>query len=773
MRTLKDVLESRKIFKSIVLFFDIETLQYNEERGQIHPSDYKNVTYSVAISWLDGKEVGKEKFPSFKEPFDIIKDVFYKQKKKPLIELIAHNNNKYDNHFLRKDLVYYYPHMTVENFWLSTSNEKGNENSLQIKQLTKAQKQGIILEKRIKSSINLEMTLFFYGQKIITTDNWMKTNLSIAVLGKKLKRLGVVTDDELKTDYEYTKYNKKEDMTDAEARAYAREVFDQLDADELKYIDNDVIILAKSVYYYSDIFKGFDYSKKTFTSNILESYNTNDLTSFQLLNRIIVDKKKMETRYTDYQFANQNFYDYLKPFYRGGLNFYNQYFIGKTIKSGVFGMDIHSSYPFAMHNFKIPTYLHDYEEHEQPVDMKIDYSDDLYTLFQLSKETFDKDILNKIDSVILKQILVKYYSTNEFININTYTFKLIENVTGIHFDSIPAYSRVTFETKLFGSREQIEEFYQVKTQGKEKKKLVFNSPYDIIKTDEVNNVLLSPEEVDNSKVNLNGLYGIPALRPYFNLFRKQEDKYINIENGHKNAERNIVFSIFVTSVSLWNLLDPLQYLTQEEIDDNLLYIDTDSLYIKKEVQHKMPAHLFSKYHLGTWELEHDNLVNFYVLNHKKYAFEEYLYNKDTGKEELTISIRSGGISKSSFDTSVPFDEFIEKQFSHGVEIKNNKSIYNKEGTISIYPSTTRLEVGGGYRIQTNSTIYDGMKKAIFEQIRESVDEFTSDALYVESVVGTFSLSDVFPFTNEVKNKESLVYLEITQQKIRKLIEKDD
>lgn len=773
MRTLKDVLESRKIFKSIVLFFDIETLQYNEERGQKHPSDYKNVTYSVAISWLDGKEVYKEKFPSFKEPFDIIKDVFSNQKKKPLIELIAHNNNKYDNHFFRKDLVYYYPHITVENFWLSTSNEKGNENSLQIKQLSKAQKQGIILEKRIKSSINLEMTLFFYGQKIITTDNWMKTNLSIAVLGKKLKRLGVVTDDELKTDYEYTKYNKKEDMTDDEARQYARQVFDQLDEDELKYIDNDVIILAKSVYYYSDIFKGFDYSKKTFTSNILESYNTNNLTSFQLLNRIGEGKEKYETRYTDYQFANQNFYDYLKPFYRGGLNFYNQYFIGKTIKSGVFGMDIHSSYPFAMHNFKIPTYLNDYEEHEKPVSMIIDYSDDFYTLFQLSKETFDTNILNKIDSVILKQILVKYYSTNEFININTYTFKLIENVTGIHFDSIPAYSRVTFETKLFGSREQIEEFYQVKTQGKEKKKLIFNSPYDITKTDEANDILLSPEEVDNSKVNLNGLYGIPALRPYFNLFRKQDDKYINIENGHKNAERNIVFSIFVTSVSLWNLLDPLQYLTQEEIDDNLLYIDTDSLYMKKEIQHKMPEHLFTDYDLGTWELEHDNLVNFYVLNHKKYAFEEYLVNKDTGKEELTISIRSGGINKSAFDTTVSFDEFIEKQFSHGVEVQNNKSIYNNEGTISIYPSTTRLEVGGGYRIQTNSTIYDGMKKAIFEQIRESVDEFTSDVLYVESVVGTFSLSDVFPFTNEIKNKESLIYLEITQQKIRKLIEKED
>src|SRR5699024_4687081 len=151
----------------------------------------------------------------------------------------------------------------------------------------------------------------------------------------------------------YLKYNLKKDLTDEQAREYAQEIYNQLSNDELVYIRNDVILLAKSVYYYSDIFKGFDYSKKTFTSNILESYNTNKLTSFQLLNSIGQCKEKREIRYTDYQFSNQNFYDYLKPFYRGGLNFYNQFFIGKII-GNVFGMDIHSSYPYAMHNFKIP-----------------------------------------------------------------------------------------------------------------------------------------------------------------------------------------------------------------------------------------------------------------------------------------------------------------------------------------------------------------------------------------------------------------------------------
>src|SRR5699024_12129264 len=136
------------------------------------------------------------------------------------------------------------------------------------------------------------------------------------------------TDDELKTDFDYLKYNLDQDLTEKQAREYAQEIFDQLSKEELIYIRNDVILLAKSVYYYDQLFKNFDYSKRTFTSNILESYNTKDLTSYQLLNRIGQGNEKYEIRYTDYKFAKQNFYDYLNPFYCADLNFYNQYIIG-------------------------------------------------------------------------------------------------------------------------------------------------------------------------------------------------------------------------------------------------------------------------------------------------------------------------------------------------------------------------------------------------------------------------------------------------------------
>lgn len=765
------MLKDREMFKSITLFFDIETYQYNEAAGKEFPSAYKNMTFSVAVSWVENGLVEYELFPNFKIMFDQIIDVYKNVKKKPTIILNAHNTNKYDNHFLQYDLCYYYPHVTVENYFLNTAtNEKSNVLTLKLKDLKLKHKKGIILEKRIKSSINLEMIFYLEGIKFETEDNWVKTNSSLKMLGNKLKRLGVVTDDELKTDFNYTKHNLKEDLSDQEARVYAQKIFDGLTPDELKYIRNDVILLAKSVFYYAELFKGFDYSKMTFTSNILESYNTNDLTSFQLLNRIGEGKEKREIRYTDYHFANVNFYDYLKPFYRGGLNFYNQFFVGKIITDGVFSMDIHSSYPFAMHNFKIPTYIKDFEEHETPIEMSVRYSDDEFSLYQLSKETFDTLVLDQIQSIILKQILVKYYSTNEFVNINSYTFRMIENITGLRFESIPAYSRVTFETEYFGSREQIEEFYKVKTQGKYKEKLDFHSPYDIEITDQINDVLYSDEEVDNSKVNLNGLYGIPALRPFFNLFRKNKDgEYYNVENGHKNAERNIVFSIFVTGVSLWNLLNPLKYLTQKEIDQNFIYCDTDSLYFKKQVQHKIPADLFTEFALGTWALEHENMTHFYVLNHKKYAFIDPDDLDKKGKPK-GIQVRSGGIPHDSFDRDMTFEEFIRTQFSDGVEVKTLKSIYNNQQTISIYESLTKLEVGKGYRIRSSGKMYDHLKENMFEEIRKQSDDLNSDVLYIESTIGTFSLSDIFPYKNEVKKKEKLIFLLLKQEQMREIIE---
>ena len=42
-------------------------------------------------------------------------------------------------------------------------------------------------------------------------------------------------------------------------------------------------------------------------------------------------------------------------------------------------------------------------------------------------------------------------------------------------------------------------------------------------------------------------------------------------------------------------------------------------------------------------------------------------------------------------------------------------------------------------------------------------------LYIESVIGTFSLSELFPIEHETAKKESLVYLQVKQDKIKNII----
>src|SRR5699024_11897433 len=71
--------------------------------------------------------------------------------------------------------------------------------------------------------------------------------------------------------------------------------------------------------------------------------------------------------------------------------------------------------------------------------------------------------------------------------------------------------------------------------------------------------------------------------------------------------------------------------------------------------------------------ELDNCPYFYVLNHKKYC---YMDNEG-------IQVRSGGIPHDSFNRDMSFKEFVDTQFSDGVEIETKKSIYNNEETISI------------------------------------------------------------------------------------------
>lgn len=759
---LLKAMQQYKGAKTLTLYWDIETLAYNKIEGRKKPTQYKNVTYSVAIGWNDNGKINVEVFPNFKTFFN--KFIEYSKRRDTItksgtnIQMIAHNCNKYDNHFLEHDLLHDFD-FKVENLFMKSAET--NEETVNMKEAKDTSRdENIILEKRVKSSVNLDMTFFFEGFKFTVVDNFMKTMSSIATLGKKLKDSGYLTEDQLKTDFQYDIFDLETDMTYTQAQDYALKCFDKLTPEQMTYIHNDVIILGQSHLHYSDLFPNFDYSAMTFSVNILRSYLNNTTTSYQLLNKFGKDS----TPLSEFSFDGLNYYDYVKGFYKGGLNMYNPKFINTIIDEECFSIDINSSYPYVMYHEKIPTFINSYGEYdtEQPVTTNLK-NRNKWSLYKMSKQTFNVDILMKIKSEMVKKILVKYYNTvmdhdKDVVNINTNTLRMIEGLTGIKLSKIKVMSYVTYDCVYFGGREKIHEYYFIKTQGKMDKKIIMSTPYDYTITDEKNDILFSDEEILLAKTNLNGLYGIPALRSHFNLFRRDnEGELFNMINGYKNTERNLLFSTFVTSQSIYNLLEPLQNLTQEEIDDNFIYCDTDSLYLKSKIKHKIDPNIFDPISLGKWDIENERILKMFVLNHKKYA-----YLKPNGK----IKVASAGIPLSAFNTNQSFEDFIANDFHHGKVVYNNKSIYNDQRTITIYPSQTNIEKGNDYPSFFTHQLEDE-KNSILNEIRQNYDpQDYTDILYIESYIGTFSINDLHPVTND-KEKTNLKILKLIHDEIKK------
>ena len=767
-KEFKYYLLDNKNQKNIKLFYDIETLRYNEESVYIDgykPTRYKNIMYSFAISFFDFEdELKTVSFFNFSEFVRFILKVTKnktndKSRYKPMIELIAYNNNKYDNHFLlREALIYLDESIICKNMYLKNSIIHDFETSK--KDLTKDEKyNGVFLEKRIKSANNLEFEFYYHNLSFKTSDFLMKTNTNLKTIGKKLFDLNLIDEVHLKTDFNYREFDVYEDMTDNQALVYARKVYDNLNAEQNVYIENDVIILALGYKNYHIIYQGFSLDKLTFSSNVLESYKTNDLASFQLLNKTLDNQAKVD--YTKFEYQDMNFYDYLKGFYKGGLNFYNDRYIATTLKCRLFSIDLNSSYPYAMDNFDIPTFMYDFSRFVEQTKIDIKYNNH-YFLYTVDKNIFNVEILSLIRSKVFRQMLVKYYSTsNSYVSINSNTLKMIQDVMHISITQLTVISYIEYETVAFGAKHKLEEYYFIKSQGKIDNVLDMPTPYEYEILDELNEHVFSQSEIDISKVYMNGIYGIPALRPYFNVFYKMTDGQIeNRQNNFRNSKRNILFSVFVTSVSLYNLLSPLKYLSSSEIDDGFVYCDTDSLYIKYAYFDNFPSELFDPIRLGAWDIENKNISSFYVLNHKKYAY----YTED----EQKIKIRSGGIRHSTFNTDMSFDEFIKTQFHDGAYVENTRSLMNEQGVITIYEAKTKLEKGGLYS-SVFSGFMDNARADLMSEIKKDIMNGLEDFMYIESDLGSFSQREIFETKETTKDTYRLEILQYVHQQLKEII----
>ena len=746
MRLANYLLENNTL-KVFNLFCDIETYQYNEEAGYRQPSLFKNQVFSVAVAWIDkeGKIFCDHSFYDFKHFLDAIElNVHHKCK----IKLYFHNGNGYDNHYLLYQLLNEYD---IKHRQMYVKQVAKDNTAVKVKEL----ENNMVLEKRVKASTNLELMFRLDNPKLTyyTVDTLPKTaGRSLRSLGISMYKLGLIDKDTLKSDFNYTKYNLSYDLSYTASKGYAKSIHDRLSRDQLHYIDNDVILLANVYKNFNKMYPRFDFNKITFSQNVLKEYEISDKAKFQLTGRI---DYKRGIKYSDYDFRGENLFDYLKHYYKGGLNFYNDKYIGQIINHNITSLDINSSYPYVMYNFKIPFILEDWNEDSETI--TIDFDDNNYYMYEISNDEFNR-IISYIPSTLIRKLIVKYYSNllkNMYINTNT--IRLINLFSSKKITEINVLAWLKFKTQYFDARSVLAENYATKTQGKNDNIVNASDPLNIKILSEKNKHKLNKEEIAIAKVILNGIYGLPALRPFYNYFRYDyvNDILISVPKGFANTERNELFSIFVTSQAFFNLLQPLHTLKPEQIDNYLYYGDTDSLYLDDRAIDDVDQKFIDDYNLGAFKKEH-HIQKMYLLNHKKYAF---LTNNQ-------IIVHSGGVPLDSFNLDMPFDQFIKTQFHAGVSVKSKRNYRTNIGTIAIYDANINLDQGTSYPAHIDSINKD-MTKLILDQKVQETDtniEQPPDILYIETPFGSYSIDEIITKEHN-KSKRDIYYLELLEDNL--------
>ena len=711
--------------KTKYVFFDIETLQYNTRAKK--PSDRKVIEYVCTLMYDNDEtsEPVKINFKSIRDMLEYLLNLDYKRYK-----LVAHNGSRYDFHFLRKTLIDYYG--------LETMNKYQRNSDVHELQTTKKDLKGqdFMLESRVKAKTNLDLDFMINGVEFMTEDSYPKFQASIATLGKLLYHHGIIDKQGVKLDYNYTRFDRTIDFSDYKARQYANLVYANLSPHDLDYVGNDTNILYLAYKYYNVLFPNFDINKRSLSQNILRAYNKSQLASVQLLNTATIDKEQYKLNYADYAFNGHNLYDYVHRFYKGGLNVYNDRFVGK-IKRDLVHFDLNSSYPNVMANELLPTYI------DSGIDEgKLDLDKHYYYMLEISRSEFNR-LLAKIPSFQIRKFLNKYFNNAyEYVYISSPHIQLLEKLIGEPIKSINVKSGLRWIARPFGSRDILQGFYTKKTEGK-KQGLSYGEIYVI-------------------KVMLNGIYGIPALRARFNLFEWNGKEYQNEVNGFKNRERNIAFASAVTAYAIRNLLDPLTN-NVKGVDNGFIYADTDSIFCTRKYFNTIKDKTkFDKYELGAWDIEHEMIKKMSVLNHKKYC----LLNKDD-----EIEVHCGGIPLDTFDLNMSFEEFVKTQFSDGVKMLVKKHSYTKTGTIAIYEAPTTLQEGSKYLVpnEIKSRLCYNLSMIIGAEKFTDTDD-KGGVLYIETPFGSCGLNDLNPVVND-KDGMSLDDL-ITKYKVfRKEIEK--
>lgn len=704
--------------KTKEVFFDIETLQTNT--ASKNPRDRVVREYSVSYEYRDGKNVLQGGvLPNLHAFIEFLLTLRYKK-----FKLIAHNGSKFDFHFLRRTLIDEY-HLTPVT-WYSDAYVDHNENEYNLGDLEKYPY--YMLESRVKSKTNIDIAFKLGNKRFITEDSYPHFQESIRALGLTLLQDGLIKEGGQKLEYDYDRYDRQEKIEDI--RGYALQVFHNLSAHEIQYVKNDTDILRTAWECYSKIYpEEFDINKKTISLNILTAYSVNALATYQLTHKYNAPftKKQQANQLSQFSFMDTNMFEYLHRYYHGGLNYYNDKYVGKQVHDLVH-IDINSSYPTVMFNEEFPTFLLRTVENETMLKLDPNY----YYFLQVPVEWVTEHILKQIPAITPRKWFVKYFPCRDgYVYLQSPHIEVFSRYTGKEITVVPVKTAAIYDKRPFGGRDVIDQLYKRKTEAKRKK--------------------LDPSIIRNAKLLLNGIYGIPALRAYFITYKYEDGELVGHPFGNKNTERDIIFAASVTAYALKNLLMPLSY-NIEGIDDGYIYTDTDSHFLKIDYWETIKDHVhLHPTDLGAWDMEHKHIKSMVVLNHKKYC----LLNDNN-----EIEVYSGGIPKDAFNRDMSFDEFVKTQFSDGVEIVNLKHAYTKDGVICLYNGTTKIMQGGAYPEEYSKELTRQRKMYLMQIMRLTVDNPLEDALFIESNIGSFGDSDLMEIMYNIDNGKKVPVSEL-------------
>lgn len=727
----KFLLKERKKTKKIA--FDLETFAYNKQEKK--PTKRKNETFSCNISFFYDGECYSKNYVNIIGFYDEVREINKKSKAKtkPRIQLYSLNGNKYDNWFCLADTIRHNKLVKRHNAILTEKGFKTNEDLTDF----------TVIEKHVKAKTNLEFIYEEYGQTYEYIDMLPKLQLSLYKTAERLINNNLMDPKYLKTDFNYEKYDSLADMTDGQAMAKARKINKNLTKEEMIYINNDTIILAHAIEYYSVMFPFAKLTDISLSSAVFRLYTKDNPMSLFQMRLLYKDNKYTEhIELTRYYIGNETVYDFCKSFYRGGMNLCNFKYVGCVLHN-LFCIDINSSYPNVLYG-KIPTYLTDYEERQKPIKIKVDLDNNKFYMYRISYKEANK-LLSYVNSDIIKQMFVKRLTVNEYVNITNVDIMNILRFTNLKSYTLSILSMLEFAYEDYGAKGIIEDRYKIKTFCGAKTDMDFsNGLKDIREIPGSNNpTAFTPLDKDNAKIILNAPYGLPGLRPYFPSFEVLEDgNYIKDPAGLHNSERNIVFSLYTTSQAFYNLLEPLVRVPVELIDEYFVYCDTDSLYLKLEALQYISEDEFCHPHnIGKWSFDARHIKNMLVVNHKKYVYE---YEKG-------IKVKAGGLNKKSIDRIIKeektFENLRKHYFNGNGKIDATRSVLTDQGKIHIYNGSTDIKyLKCDYPTEFNMLnliARDILKhKVALEDL--DLEDVTpeDDSLYIETLVGDITQSEI-------------------------------